>query len=191
MIRAGAGRYGYRAVRIGAVEQGGRVISSSRIRAALREGEVEDAAAMLGRLPDIEGIVVTGRGEGKRRLVATANLDLPSAQFLPAPGVYAGEAEWEGAWHPAVMNLGRRPTLGPEDRLIPEVHVIDLEEDLLGRRLLFRMRLRLREERKFPSIDALRRQIMADISAVRTLADRWAGKETDLPKERDPDSLPR
>jgi len=191
MLEEAAGTLGYRAVRIPAVEQGGLPVSSSRAREALRGGKIEEAAAMLGRWPDLEGRVVTGRGEGSRLLFPTANLDLPAAQCLPSPGVYAGEVEWDGRWRSAVMNLGRRPTLGRQEMLLTEVHIIDFEGELVGRRLLFRMRRRLREEVTFPSIAALRHQITADILVTRDLARGWGDQESGLPNRSVPGSLGR
>jgi riboflavin kinase / FMN adenylyltransferase len=180
LVRREADRLGFRAERAEALLQGTRPVSSSRIREYLRAGEIESAAALLGRWPDLEGTVVTGRGQGRRVLVATANLALPEQQCLPATGVYAGEAEWEGSYRPAVMNLGRRPTLTSEAEVVPEVHILDTDEDLRGQRLLFRIRARLREERKFPSIDELRTQVDADIEKARRLAAEWKPLETEL-----------
>ncbi len=177
MLHREGPRLGFQAVRVEAVALDGEPVSSTRIRQKVRAGEIDAAARMLGRWPDLEGIVVAGRGEGKRLLVATANLALPEAQCLPAPGVYAGEAEWEGTWNPAVMNLGRRPTLTGGERLVPEVHVLDFDGDLRGRRLLFRLRRRLREERKFPSLNALRDAVHADLAEVRVLAEGWNREE--------------
>jgi riboflavin kinase/FMN adenylyltransferase len=172
-------------VRVDALRIDGQPVSSTSIRSALREGRVEEAAKLLGRWPDLEGVVVTGRMEGKRHLVPTANLELPKAQCLPAPGVYAGEAEWDGRHHPAVMNLGKRPTLTNEGRLVPEVHVLGFDGDLRGLRLNFRLRRRLREERKFHSINELRDQIALDIAETRTLAEEWQTMESDLVVDSD------
>jgi riboflavin kinase/FMN adenylyltransferase len=167
LIRHAAPRHGYEPHRSEAVAHEGRIVSSSEVRRLLREGDVETAASLLGRLPDIEGIVVSGRGQGAKVLVATANLRLAPEQFLPAPGVYAGVAEWDGAEHRAVMNLGRRPTLTGGADLVPEVHVLDWHGDLRGRRMLFRMGTRLREERKFPGLKELQDQVARDIERAR------------------------
>jgi riboflavin kinase/FMN adenylyltransferase len=169
LVRAAGVRHGFDTHRIEALQLGSAVISSSAIRRCLNEGRVEDAAMMLGRLPEIEGRVVTGRGQGAKVLVPTANLALPPEHVLPATGVYAGTAEWDGIEHRAVMNLGRRPTLTGGDDLVPEVHVLDWNGDLLGRSLSFRMRMRVREEQNFPSIKELREQIDRDIDQARCL----------------------
>ncbi len=172
LVEAG-GRFGFRTERIEAIEIAGKPVSSSRIRACLRAGDLDGARELLGRPPDVEGIVVHGRGQGAKVLVATANLAIPETQCLPPLGVYAGEAEWDGILRPAVLNLGRRPTLTPGDRLVPEVHVLDWSGDLRGRRLLFRYRSRLREERRFASLEALRAQIFEDIERARAEARSW------------------
>lgn len=171
LIQSAGERGGFATHRIEAVRIGDSIISSTAIRSRLRDGRVEDAAAMLGRLPDIEGRVVTGRGLGARVLVPTANLALAPEQFLPAPGVYAGTAEWDGTEHRAVMNLGTRPTLQGGTALVPEVHVLDWQGDLGGRILAFRMRRWLREERNFPSIKELRQQVDRDIAEARSIPD--------------------
>lgn len=174
--RLGA-RLRFAAHRIGPVEEGGEPISSSRIRRLIRAGGIEAAARLLGRWPDLEGIVVPGRGEGGRLLVPTANLALEPTQCLPATGVYAGQAEHDGDWVPAVMNIGHRPTLTRGEQLVPEVHLLGGAVELRGRRLLFRLRARLREERKFQDLNALRRQVEADLGEVSRLAVRWKNED--------------
>lgn len=180
LIRREADRLGFRAERIEGRVLDGAPISSTRIREALRAGAIEQAAALLGRWPDLEGTVVSGRGQGRKVLVATANLALPDTQCLPASGVYAGQAEWDGAWRTAVMNLGRRPTLTAGNEVVPEVHVLDTDADLRGRTLIFRMRARLRDERKFGSAEELRAQVEADVARTRALASGWNPLETEL-----------
>jgi riboflavin kinase/FMN adenylyltransferase len=162
-----ASTFGFVFHQIDAVQDGGEPISASRLRTHLRAGEVPEARKLLGRWPDLEGMVVPGQGLGGKLLVATANLDLPAGVCLPAEGVYAGFAEWDGRARPAVMNLGRRPTLTSDPRPVPEVHVLDFAGDLRGRRLLFELRARIRPERKFPSLEALKLQIGKDIEAAR------------------------
>jgi riboflavin kinase/FMN adenylyltransferase len=185
LVKREAARLGFRAERVEALVRGGAPVSSTRIREHLRKGEIEPAARLLGRWPELEGSVVSGRGQGSKILVATANLALPDTQCLPASGVYAGQAEWDGIRHMAVMNLGRRPTLTAGVEIVPEVHVLDTDADLLGRTLLFRIRARLREERKFASAGELREQIMVDIEQTRRLASGWSTEETELAPERE------
>ena len=178
---AGAGkRFGFDANRIGPVHVDGAIVSSTKIRRMIRSGEIAAAARLLGRWPDLEGEVVHGQGIGRRDLVATANLKLPDTQCLPAAGVYAGEAEWEGVYLPAVMNLGRRPTLTDGRQLVAEVHVLDFRGDLRGKRLLFRVRERIRDERNFQSVKELRGQIEADIAQARSRAAIWSSLDSGL-----------
>ena len=180
MLAEAGERFGFEVTQIGPVRFDGVIVSSTKIREQVRLGAIDAAARFLGRWPDIEGIVVRGQGIGRRDLVATANLGLPETQCLPAPGVYVGEAEWEGRYHPAVMNLGRRPTLTEGRQLVAEVHVLDFDGDLRGKRLLFRLRDRLREERNFHSIKELRDQIEADIAQARLHADGWEKSDSNL-----------
>ena len=180
MLQTVAARLRIPAIRVDAIVRDGGTVSSNRIRERIRAGAIPEAARLLGRWPDLEGTVVAGRREGKRLLVATANLALPEGQCLPALGVYAGMAEWDGTWWPAVMNLGRRPTLTDGGLVVPEVHVLDLDQDLCGRRLLFQLRQRLREERSFPSLRELRDQIAADIAQTRALAASWVPPDSSL-----------
>jgi riboflavin kinase / FMN adenylyltransferase len=173
-------RFGYQAHLVHEVSRDGAPVSSSRIRSCLREGRIAEAARLLGRWPDLEGTVVAGRGQGAKILVPTANLALPEGQCSPALGVYAGEVEWEGKWRPAVMNFGRRPTVTSGEQVVPEVHLLDFEGDLRGRRLLFRLRDRLRAESKFNNTNELVEQVGRDIAATRLLAKKWTDSETGL-----------
>lgn len=180
MLQEMSGRFGYRAHRVDAIRSDGEPVSSTRIRRLLRQGDLESARRLLGRWPDLEGVVVRGRGQGRRVLVPTANLLLPAAQSLPALGVYVGEAEWDGKGRPAVLNLGRRPTLTDGSLVVPEVHVLDFDGDLLGRKLLFRMRGRLREERSFRSLNELRDQVGSDLAEARRMSMGWEEEQTGL-----------
>jgi riboflavin kinase/FMN adenylyltransferase len=136
------------------------------------DAEVERAAAMLGRAYTVRGQVVKGEQRGRGLGFPTANLD-PENEVLPAPGVYAGRVRFlEGesdVTHPAVTNVGTRPTFDDSGRIVAEAHLIDFDGDLYGRRLEFSFEKHLRPEQRFADVDALRRQIRADVDAARQL----------------------
>lgn len=149
---------------IPAQEVGHQVVSSTGIRERLQEaGDVQAAAEMLGRPYRIEGDV--GRGDGRGRTIGypTANLQLPDPRKLvPRLGVYATRVTLpDGAERMGMMNVGRRPTFDGMHVTI-EVHVLDFEGDLYGETLSVRFLQRLREERKFDSVDALVTQLSED-----------------------------
>jgi riboflavin kinase/FMN adenylyltransferase len=148
-------------------------VSSTRIRAVLAQGEVEMAATLLGRPYPIRGLVVEGDRRGRTIGFPTANLE-PENEILPASGVYAGRLRLLDPGEPeagsclaAVINLGRRPTFQTGDRLIPEAHLLDFDGDLYGRRVELSFEYRLRAERRFSSVDALKQQIGQDAEEAR------------------------
>ncbi len=143
----------------------GTPVSSSAIRAALQAGEVERATRYLGRPYAIGGEVVTGARRGRALGFPTANVKTERPLLVPA-GVYACHALLDGTRHPAVVNVGVRPTFG-EERLTVEAYLLDFSGDLYGRRLALEWVGRLREERRFSSVDALRAQIAADVESAR------------------------
>lgn len=155
------------------------VVSSSRIRQHLLAGDVEAANRLLGRPFSYSGVVSRGEGRGRKIGFPTANLELENKLALPY-GVYATWAVCEplfpGKILPSVTNVGVRPTftskktaLGEELPALVETHLLDLTVDLYGSRLEVRFVRRLREERKFSGIDALKAQIALDASAARTI----------------------
>jgi riboflavin kinase/FMN adenylyltransferase len=145
----------------------GVLVSSSAVRDALRAGDVRRASALLGRPYDVRGRVVRGAARGHALGFPTANLQ-PEATWLLATGVYAGRAVWGHEASGAVINVGIRPTFG-ESRLLVEAHLLDVVVDLYDRPLRLEFLARIREERRFPSVDALRHQIGADVRAARTI----------------------
>jgi riboflavin kinase/FMN adenylyltransferase len=149
----------------------GAPVSSTRIRAALREGRPALAARLLGRPFALRGAVVEGEHRGAGLGFPTANLLPPPGLALPALGVYAVRCRVEGEEgpdRPAVANLGRRPTVdGTDVRL--EVHLLGYAGDLYGRALEVSFVRRLRGERRFRSTDELRRQIGHDAARATTL----------------------
>ncbi|MDK2972777.1 MAG: riboflavin kinase / adenylyltransferase [Candidatus Sumerlaeota bacterium] len=141
----------------------GERISSSRIRAVVGRGEVETAAALLGRPHQFSAPVVSGDGLGRRIGFPTANLAVDPAIQLPADGVYAVLAyvRDDPQPHPAMMNLGFRPTVGGRDHRA-EVHLIGFAGDLVGAELTIQFVARLRGEERFPSPEALTQQLARD-----------------------------
>ena len=148
---------------------GGEIISSSNIRAALREGDVVHAAKQLGRPFRLSGKVVTGDGRGKTIGVPTANLDVWQDHAIPANGVYACRA-WVGHLpHRAAVNIGTRPTVTDETRRTVEAHLLDFDKDLYGLNIALDFFARLRGEQKFAGVQELVAQIKADVETTRTI----------------------
>ena len=143
----------------------GTEIRSTIIREALSDGNVERAATMLGRPYDIEGIVVPGDGRGRQIGIPTANISFPAMLTVPRHGVYAVNAVIDGVAYPAVANLGIRPTFGGKDEVL-EVHVLGLDRDLYGKHVSVEFIRRIRDERRFESVDDLLAQIRADITSA-------------------------
>ena len=155
------------------VQVEGRDVNSTRIRQLLGEGEVEEAALLLGRPFCARGEVIEGDRRGRTIGFPTANL-APETEILPAPGVYFGHLrclDGDAGSHreslPVVTNVGFRPTFRDGRDLVAEAHVIDFTGDLYGRLVDLTFEGRLREERKFDSVDALRAQIGLDIEHAR------------------------
>ncbi|WP_243094400.1 riboflavin biosynthesis protein RibF [Thermus thalpophilus] len=145
---------------------GGEAVKSSRIRALLQEGKVEEARHLLGRPYGAYGVVVEGEKLGRRLGFPTANLAVHPKKVLP-PGVYAVEVEGGFGRYKGVANVGTRPTLGGEERRL-EVHLLGFAGELYGEEARVRFLKRLREERRFPSLEALKAQIAQDVALART-----------------------
>ena len=147
-------------------------VSSSRVRARVRDGDVRGAAALLGRPHRLAGTVVHGDARGRTIGFPTANL-LLDTELLPAHGVYAVRARADGVEgvRPAVMNLGVRPTVDGT-RLSAEVHLLGWAGDLYGAGMTVELVERVREERRFPSLDALVAQIREDAATAARLLER-------------------
>ena len=142
-------------------------ISSTKIRKALAEGNVAVANAMLGYEYTLTGAVVAGNRLGRSIGFPTANMQLyEPLKLVPGNGVYAVEAEVLGNKYKGMCNIGVRPTVGGMVRTI-ETHILDFSEDIYGLPLTIRFVRRIRDERKFGSLDALREQLVTDASFVR------------------------
>lgn len=143
------------------------VVSSSRIRQHLLAGECEAAARLLGRPFAYRGLVERGEGRGRKIGFPTANVSF--AKLALPYGVYATRACWDGHALPSVTNVGVRPTFHDGASPLVETHVLDFQDDLYGRVFEIQFIRRIREERRFAGIDALRAQIALDIEAARQI----------------------
>jgi riboflavin kinase/FMN adenylyltransferase len=149
----------------------GELVSSSRVRALIANGEVDRAARMLTHPYRIRGMVAHGAGRGIKLGFPTANVEAIDT-LLPAAGVYAGLGlAPTGDW-PAAINIGPNPTFG-EHVLKVEAHLIGCHEPLYGQPLEIDFLARIREVRTFPGIDALKQQLHEDVASAAQIADDW------------------
>jgi riboflavin kinase/FMN adenylyltransferase len=143
------------------------LISSSRVRDALRTGDIAQATGCLGRPYRLAGTVVHGDGRGGCLGVPTANLAPPPERLIPASGIYACLAHTERmGTHMAAVNIGTRPTFDGHDVTV-EAHLLDFGADLYGQMLALDLVARLRDEVVFSNVDALMAQMQKDIAQVR------------------------
>ncbi len=165
LLRDLGGRLGFSVDVIEPLSVDGVPVSSTAIRAALGRGDLASAERMLGRPYTLPGKVVPGAGRGRTLGFPTANV-APDRPVLLASGVYACGAEVAGQAHRAVVNIGVRPTFGG-DTLAVEAYLLDFAGDLYGQTIRLTFTSRIREERRFPSVDALRAQIADDVDTAR------------------------
>ncbi len=154
---------------LAAVSLDGHTVSSTRIREAIREGNLDEAGQMLGRPYSLTGPVERGNQLGRQLGFPTANINVQGL-VLPPQGVYAVHARTSGQTHRGVMNIGRRPTFHtPDPPLRVEVHLLDFQQDLYGTEMEITFVSKIREETKFASLDELKQQIGRDIDRARAL----------------------
>ncbi|MCM3722149.1 riboflavin biosynthesis protein RibF [Solibacillus isronensis] len=156
------GRYGVTAIekQQDAVEK----ISSTRIRQALQDGEMEQARNLLGRAFEVPGIVVHGDKRGRTMGFPTANVQAMEGCYIPATGVYAVKILVQNKWYDGVCNVGYKPTFNnPEEKLLSiEVHILNFNKNIYGEEVVVGWYKRIRSERKFNGIEALIEQIELD-----------------------------
>lgn len=154
-------RLGFDVRRVPLVEN----VSSSRVRELLHAAEPERAAVLLGRPPEVEGVVVRGDGRGRELGFPTANLDVPEELLVPPDGVYAG---WAGERRAAV-SIGTNPHFDGVERRV-EAHLLDFDGDLYGKRLVVEIWSPIREQRRFESLEELVAAIGDDVDRTRAAA---------------------
>ncbi|MBN2555878.1 MAG: bifunctional riboflavin kinase/FAD synthetase [Anaerolineales bacterium] len=162
--------YGFRLNIVKPVMLDGGIVSSTRIRKALQAGNVRLASRLQARPFTVAGNVVHGAGRGTQLGIPTANLEVWPEQLLPAIGVYAGRATIRQGSYPAVINIGVRPTFNANvPPLAVEAHLLDFEGQLYDQHLSLAFVERLRDERRFDSVEALQTQIGRDIVRTRSI----------------------
>lgn len=168
LVRYGAD-HGFSVVAHDLVREGGSPVTSTRIRALVAEGDVAEAARLLGRPHRVTGEVVHGRGEGAELDAPTANLATAPFAALPADGVYAARTHIDGTTYPAAVSVGVPPSF-PEATDTLEAHVIGFRGDLYGRNVTVEFLERLRPQRAFDDPSDLAEAIRSDIEQVRRIA---------------------
>lgn len=148
--------------------QDGDIISSTRIRRLVQEGKVAAARQLLGHPFTLDGAVVRGQGLGRQIGFPTVNVQPNEKKVLPAHGVYVVQAECEGKTYPAVCNIGVRPTVGGAS-LSVEFHVLDVPDFPSPPNISLAFLARLRDEQKFPTVEALAEQIRKDIEKAKQM----------------------
>ncbi len=167
MLKEHAEAYSYSVFEIPAQLIDEAAVSSTKIRKALSEGLVAEAAAMLGHNYSLRGTVTSGAQLGRTIGFPTANV-LPGDkdQLIPANGVYAIRVKHNNAWYDAMLNIGIRPTVSKDLQLHIEAHIFDFSEDIYNKEVELSFVERLRDEQKFPSLDALKEQLALNAKAA-------------------------
>lgn len=167
MLRAAGDRHGFTVEVLEPIAHAGVVYSSTRVRHMLEQGEVRSAVGLLGRHFTLEGVVEHGAGRGQKLGFPTANLRTEK-EILPRPGVYAVKVRHGDTIRDGVLNIGSNPTFDGQG-LSVEVHLLGFSGDLYGQDLRLYFIERLRDEQRFPSVEALRRAIAGDVEQARSL----------------------
>ena len=163
-------QYGFRVEKIDPVRYKEFVVSSTRIRRLVSEGRVDEAGALLGHHYAIDGVVVEGARRGRELGFPTANLSTEN-DLVPPTGVYATAFDLGGTRWPSITNVGVRPTFESAGVVTVETHVLGLQREIYGAAVSLSFVQRLRDERRFPDVDALKEQIEADVRRARRLFD--------------------
>jgi riboflavin kinase/FMN adenylyltransferase len=159
--------YGFLVHILEPVSMAGHVVSSSMIRQWIQQGQVDEAALLLGRLYSITGAVVEGYRKGRELGFPTANVR-SSDELIPSRGVYAVTVDWRGQPFEGVANIGFNPTFGRTE-LSLEIHLFDFAQQLYGETVSVSFVKKIRDERAFPSVADLAKQIGQDVETAHTL----------------------
>jgi riboflavin kinase/FMN adenylyltransferase len=148
-------------------EVGGDVVSSSYIRELLRNGQIVAAQRILTRPFFIEGVVIKGEGRGKKIGFPTANIQVSSDIMIPQKGVYVTRSIYKGMTYQSVTNIGHNPTFKDSSVIHIETNLFDFNLDIYGENLEIHFLQKLRDERRFPTVNDLIEQIRKDVEAAK------------------------
>ncbi len=167
LLKKHAATHGYTVYEIPAQLIEEAAVSSTKIRNAIQAGHVSEATQMLGRHYSITGTVIPGARLGRTIGFPTANVQpLDADQLIPEKGVYAIQLQWKDQGYNGMLNIGNRPTVSNELTLHIEAHLFDFSEDIYDETVEIIFVQRLRDEVKFPSLDALKDQLQKDKAAA-------------------------
>lgn len=169
MLQQCAVRYGYEALVVKKAQEDGRDISSTFVRERIAEGDIEKANHLLGYRYFVEDVVSHGKKLGRTLGIPTINQIPPKEKLLPPFGVYITEVFVDGESYYGVTNVGRKPTIEGENPVGVETHLLDFSNDVYGKKATVEFISRVREERKFSSVEALKAQMMNDIAFARSV----------------------
>lgn len=155
--------FGYQVTVLDKARDGSRVISSTYVREQLNEGNIEKANELLGYRFATTGKVLHGRGLGHTIGVPTTNLIPPKEKIMPPNGVYITRSYFKGREYQGITNVGYKPTVGGEAFLGVETYLFQCDEDLYGEQSTVEFYKFLRPERKFPSLEELKKQLSIDV----------------------------
>ena len=161
---------GFSVTVIAPVKVNGEVVSSTAIRNAIAEGNIKRVNGLIGRPFSLQGRVISGVGRGMELGFPTANLEIDPGQTLPPEGVYATFSYVDGKTYQSVTNIGKRPTFDTNGRTI-ETHILNYQGDLYGRELKIDIVERLRGEKRFNTVEELKKQITKDIERGKFVLD--------------------
>jgi riboflavin kinase / FMN adenylyltransferase len=166
LLKQLGGEMGFTVHGLAAVSLDGQIVSSTRIREFIRDGDLDTVSQMIGRPYAISGRVIKGQRLGQQLGFPTANLDV-AGLALPPKGVYAGHVNVDGKAYRAALNIGLRPTVSSKSQVLhAEAHLLNFNGNLYNRELEVEIGDKLREEKKFASEAELRDQIALDIAAI-------------------------
>lgn len=155
-------KHGFKVSVISPVEVKGKVVSSTLIREMIENGDIKSAHELLGYHPMIEGTVIPGEQRGSKIGFPTANLKIETDMLVPGKGVYAAKAYYNDKYYNCVVNIGTKPTFHQDHPIAVEAHIMDFDEEIYGEPLRLFFLDKVRDEKKFASIEDLIKQIGQD-----------------------------
>lgn len=145
------------------------IVSSTLIREKLLDGDVVRASELLGRPFSLDGVVIKGEGRGKKIGYPTANIKFSEDQIIPAKGVYVTQTRYQGMTFNSITNIGSNPTFNKEQSLNIETNLFDFNSDIYGEEIEVNFIQKLRDERRFPTVNDLVKQISDDVKTAKEI----------------------